>query len=611
MGACEVGTMATAGGTCVPVGTRAVPDGFEPEPGKWGFHAISPFGICDKDQRSVLGAAKCRYVDDCRIEFPPPNATVVHDQAELVLALAGAKAGDTIALDDGTYEPIELDRSVNLYGRCASTVFIRGTAAVDRQGVAVDGPHTVAIRGVTVADVAWGIWAGGGAKVTVDDTAFIDDLAAGWVVAGASLDVTDSLVSARADIMADGILVGKNGHATIKNSELRNMHVALHARAPGATVRGEALIVSERSPEPMSAVVIASQGGAVHVDRSLLFVDESFIGGSTGTTPGESGSAPASLKIENSELYRVAPVSAGGFDVSDGSSLELINVTFASRTRVAISAHKSAKVLLERSVLRPILDSDIQKGGIGAGIIVNDDARLTVDGTAILGMAQSAIAASNGCSVRVTGSLIADTWEFERTGFDKRMKSGQAVSLSGNAQLTVIDTTLQNNAGAAIWMDAGDTKLEMERSLFLDTREAARSNGLVGLVAWAGTLDVRASLFHGIPGTAIALGDATGAISRTVLSKSDVAFRFMGRTKLVPVVDEARRPEAGEITSLGNVLVETRAAEVSEPLDVGVAAARSRAGSGSQVPLVVLGCTQPTNHVPFGIVSRVLVPQPW
>jgi hypothetical protein len=556
------------GGACVPVGPRDVPDGFEAQPGVWGFHAIAPWGVCAVGRRSALGQRSCKLVDDCRAAFPPPGAIVVRDQAALRAALDTAAPGATIALDDGTYEPIVVDRDVNLVGRCAANVFIRGSGA-QGNGIAVDGPHAITVRSVTIRDVRFGIWAGSGASVTVERSLFTDDKAAAWIVHDAKLKLRDSLVSAPALSMADGVLVGYGGHAELVDAELRSMHVALQAFGPGSTATGAELVISGDSSEERSAHVIASRGGRVEVDRSLVFAPESFVGGAQATDPRDPGSVPATLRFSSSELLRVLPTNAGGFDISGGSTLELVNDTVGTRARVAISAELSANISLKRTVIRTVLPTDAADRGVGAGIVINDGVRLSLEDSAILGMAQSAVLASRGCQIRMSGSLIADVWEFERVDLGKRMGSGQAISLSGNAVLEMSDSTLQNNAGASIWMDRGGPSVKVERSAILDTRDPSGSNAVAGLVAWSGTVDVRRSLVHGIPGTAMAFGDVTGAVSDTVLSQSDVAFRWMGASRLVTSSDEARRPEPSEIISRNNVLVDTGAAEAEEPLPLG------------------------------------------
>ena len=90
----------------------------------------------------------------------------------------------------------------------------------------------------------------------------------------------------------------------------------------------------------------------------------------------------------------------------------------------------------------------------------------------------------------------------------------------------------------------------------------------MGLVAWSGTVDIRTTLIHGIP-TAMAIGNASGAVSDTTASKSDIAFRWIGESRLVASTGDGRRPLPGEILGRNNVIVETRAAESDEPLPLG------------------------------------------
>lgn len=567
---CGTGTMTSVARNCAPVGPRTIPKGFQKQTDVWGFKAIAPWGICTPNARSAIGTGRCTPVDDCADAFPPAGAAIVHDQAQLVAALADAKDGATIALEEGTYESVVLPRSVNLIGRCASKVVFHATGA-DQKGIGVDGAKTVTLQSLRLEGFAYGLWAGGGAKVSVERTVFDENDVAAWIVSGTSLDFRESLVAATSNAMPDGILVGRGSHAVVADSELRRMHIALQAFAD-STVDASGVIVSdpqERAAEELAALVVASKGSRVELDRSLVIATKTFAAGASATDPRESGSAPSTLHVSNSEILRVDPTNAGGFDVLDGSTLELDNVTFETRARIAITADNGANVSLSRTVIRPVLATDAARRGVGAGIELGDDARLTMEDSAVLEMSQSAILASKGTHSRVARSLIARTWEFERRDFDKRFHSGQAISLSGTASLELSDSTLQDNAGTAIWMDGGEPSLRIERSAILDTRGSEASTAVAGVVAWSGTVDVAESLLHGVPDTALALGNVTGAVAKTVISKSDVAFRWLGDTRLVTTSDEARRPERGEIVDRGNVLVDTRAREVDESLAAG------------------------------------------
>lgn len=574
---CPIGAMPRAGApTCAPVGPQKPPEGFEAVSGAWGFRAIVPTVQCLPDQRVAIGNGKCVVVDDCSAPFPPPGAKVVVKSGDdLSAAIAKAAPGDTIAIDEGTYSGVRVARDVNLVGRCASKVVLQAASADDR-GIEVDGARKIAIRSVTFRGFDWAIWAAtSGAAVSVERSIFQGNRAAVWVTRGARIDLQQSIVDARRDLldpspiaMADGVVVANGASANVAETELRDIHLAIDAYGPGTRVKATAIVASERSPE-MSALVVAAQGAVVEVDRSRLEAAEKYVGGAKGEDDREPKTkAPAKLRITRSELIRVFPTDASGFDVHGASSLELEDCTLASRARVAISSNDSSQVSVVRSVIRPIDPRDAKKREVGAGIVVNDDVALTLEDSAILGMAQSAIMASKGCRITMARSLVAATWEHERKSFDERFESGQAISLSGTASLELTDSTLADNAGAAIWMGGEEARARIERSAVLTTQPEA-STAFAGLVAWGGTIEVRDSLFHGVPDTAMALGQVTGLVADTVLSKSAVGFRWLGDSRLVPDADETRRPQVGEILSRNVVQIETDAAELEEPLPLG------------------------------------------
>lgn len=568
---CAMGTrVASDGASCVAVGPTDVPEGFERNPDDWGFKAINPFGVCPERFFSKIGRRDCEAIDHpCPTTFAPPGAALVHDQTELTDALAAAKPGDTIALSDGTYGPIVIDRDIKLIGRCPEKTFVRANPPSGR-AIEVRGAINVSIRSLAVVESGFGIWASDKAKIAITTSLFSGNGGAAWIQAGAELTLTHGLVRGAGEKMADGILVARGGHAILEDVELKDMHVALQAFGAGSTAKATGIVASDRSPEPMSALVIASHGGDVVVDKSLLFAQKTFIGGSSDKDDREKGALPAKLRVTSSELYRVLPTDAGGFDVNGASTLELVNDTFQSRARVGISAEYGAKVSLERTVMRPVLPTDPADGAVGAGLIINDGTQLSLDRSAIVGMLQSGVMASRECHIRMTGSLVSNIWEFERNDFGTRFKSGQAISLSGNATLDLDDSTLADNAGASIWTDrGGETNVKVHRSAIVVTREPERTTAIAGIVAWGGTLDVRDSLLHGIPGTALALGEVTGAVSRTTISKDEIGFRLLGQSRTVPSASPDRRPEPGEVLTHENIVVETATVQTEGELPLG------------------------------------------
>lgn len=564
--------------SCVPVGPKSVPEGFEASSPSWGFRAIVPQDACAAGERAAVGERTCKPVDDCSAPFPPANAKIVVRsgaapgsgvQSNLADAIAAASDGDTIAIDEGTYPGVIVDRDVTLVGRCASKVILQAGSPTDN-GIGVDGKHTVALRSMTLRGFRFGIWAGNGASVTADRAIFTSqDGVAAWVTNGAAFDLRESLVDGKGTEMLDGVVVARGGRVTMSDSELREVHVAADAYGIGSRVSGTRLVVSEHSEE-MSALVVASQGAQIDVDHSRLVASEQFIGGAKPTDTRVKGeSAPSTLRIASSELIRSQPTNPSGFDIEGGSTLEISDSTLAYRARIAISANESANVSLARTVIRPVSDEDAANLRVGSGIVVNDGVRLSLEDSAIVGASQSAILASKGCRIQLTGSLVRDTWEFERVSLNKRMKSGQAISLSGDAVLEMTNSTLENNAGVSIWLAADTPRARIERSAVLSTLDPERSNAKAGVLAYGGTLEITDSLFHGIPDTALGLGNVTGSVSRSLLSKSDVGFRLLGESRLIEEHDETRRPDPGQVLTRDNVLVELGSPTREEDIAVG------------------------------------------
>jgi hypothetical protein len=436
--------------------------------------------------------------------------------------------------------------------------------------IGVDGPQKVSIRSIGFRGFRFGIWAGNGAVVSAASSTFTTaDGAAAWVTNGASLELRGSLVSSGLSHKVDGIIVARGSRAIITDTEFRNLHVALDVFGTGSRATASRIVASERTRE-LSALIVSSQGAVVEVDHSRLDAAEAYIGGVKASDDRDTKkTAPATLRVSSSELIRSQPTDPSAFDVTEGSSLVLEDTTLAYRARIAISAIDASSVSLVRSVIRPVSSVDARNFEVGAGIVINDGARLSMESSAIVGSAQSAILASKECHIQVVSSLIRDTWEFERVDLRKRVGTGQAISLSGNAILEMKNSTLENNAGVSIWMGGEESTLRMERSAVLITETAAKSNAKAGVFALSGTVDISDSVFHGVPDTALALRGVTGLVSRTIISNSEVGFRVLGESRLVDAQDEARRPDSGEVLLRGNVLVELGAPQVDEEITLG------------------------------------------
>ena len=579
MAACPAGQMPQTGpNTCVSVGTDAVPSGFEAAGPQWGFRAIVPSAACGADTRAAIGQTACQPIDDCSAPFPPSNATITVQSGAtgavpwivptIAAALAIAANGSTIAIDEGTYAGVVIDRDVNFVGRCASKVIVQSQSTNDH-GIGADGPYKVSVRSVGFQGFNFAIWVGGGSNVTVQNSVFSLGQVAAWVTTGGTLQFQGNLVDSTPSIMVDGVLVADGGQATVSDTEFRDIHIALDAFGRGARATGSRLVVSERSPE-FSALLIAAVGGEVDVDHSRLEAFQKSVGAAEDTDVREPGKTEGgTLHVSSSELVRTFSTDPSGLDVSGGSSLELAESTLAYRARIAVSAEYASNVTVTRSVIRPVDPSDPANHALGSAFVVNDGTRLAVEESAILRPGQSAILASNGCQITLDRSLIQGTWEFARTDLTTRLGIGQAISLSGNASLVMTDSTLEDNAGVSIWMSNETASIQVLRSAILDTRDPKTSTSTAGLLAWGGTVDVEDSLVQGIPDTAIAIGQAMGVVSHTILGKSSVGFRMMGDSRLVQVKDASLRPSAGKVLSRENVLIDMASAEQGGTLPLG------------------------------------------
>jgi hypothetical protein len=159
----------------------------------------------------------------------------------IAAALAAVGAGGRIALAAGTYtEPVAVSSDVEIAGRCASMVTIGGNDgdATLPKIVHVTG-GTVKLRGITLTGDGIGLYAEGGAAVTLDRAVIQGALLAGAVVDGSKLDVTSSVVrDTRGDNLSDWNFLGNGfgisailgSQVTVTDSAVVANHTAgLHA----------------------------------------------------------------------------------------------------------------------------------------------------------------------------------------------------------------------------------------------------------------------------------------------------------------------------------------------------------------------------------------------
>jgi hypothetical protein len=314
----------------------------------------------------------------------------------------------------------------------------------------------------------------------------------------------------------------------------------------------------------------------VTVARSHVMAAQSFaMGATTRDSRDATAKAPGMLHVRDSEVRHELPTDTAAFDIN-GASLELERSTVSVRARIALSAENDATVVIRKSILRPISPDDVRNRKVGAGIVINGKSTLQIEDSVLNRFAQSAVLAATGTRIRIEGSLISNTWEFERKALDVRLRSGQAISLSGDASLELSRSALIDNAGAAVWAarDGGASVRITDSVVAAENREggiglSGLGTAAIGLMMWKGTLDIQNSLFSNFGDSALSLGEVTGKVKQVVVADSPIAFRLAGATQLTPTTDDQASPPSGTVLDYRTVLSNVEAERVTEAPPLG------------------------------------------
>jgi hypothetical protein len=510
--ACEPGYMPMVGGDCVEVAPQALIPGFARAPSGWGQVALRPSARCGPAEVALLGQVTCSPIDDCSAAFPPPGAQILvtSDAAaspsgstfgDLALALAAAKAGDTIALDSGTYVgSFSLNKSVTLVGRCASQVIIEAPMAGADGGLLIDAPAKVSLRSLTIAGFRRGAILAGkrGTQLRLDRVVLRGNRGGVYVGNDAMLTATHSLIEGPDPGVAYhdtiGVFASYGAKATLDAVEFRGLQTALAAQDPGTSITMRRSVIGfEETPTDVSAVITDFAGAEISIAESYVSARRGRIIGLGAAIPGSAANAsniPARLRIERSELIHdgVPRENGSAIDVIAGATLELDGVSVTHDAFAAIGASGST-ARVRRSIIRPSRPSASAR----SAVVATDRSTIDIDSVAVLDAIQVGLFADRGTTLTVSHALIARTLEVSRRVPDFVISgTGQAIALQNESRLQLDDSALVGNQGTGIFADRG-ARMRI-RGLNVDGMlQAPTGNTSIGLVSINSEVLVEAS----------------------------------------------------------------------------------------------------------------------
>lgn len=535
-GECPAGARPALGfADCQPVGWQECPAGFERDPSGWGCAAILPATACSGATREAIGETKCLPLGDCAASFPPAGARLFVRPSGPVDAthfrrigdaVRASRAGDVIAVDDGTYaESLEITKDVTVRGRCAERVRLDGGGATTSPGL-ISVAQAATVRGVSIVGFSTGA-----------------------SVERGSITFEDVLFERHSD---RGVAVYDGAEAKLVRSIVRGTY----ARASSSGIGVQAILGAQL--EIVESVIAKNQGGGVLagepgtnvlVDASVFRDNESDLDGAFGLgvnlTASATGKVTRSAFLDNrraglragpkSELEIVDTVVTGtraeksggvgmAFFALDGATVSVKGFGASGTEGPAITALLGAKVKVERATIRSIVgDAD---GDLANGAYVLEKGKLELIDTAIVEAGRSGVDVFDaGSSLTMTTSFVTGT----RPSFGTKM--GVGVHVAMGAAATITDSSLVSNRHSGIYLWEG-AAIDLAGVLVRGTQKEIFEDRLGhGLLAQdAPRVTIERSAFDANLGIGLALAGSPALVRSSFIRSNSIGIHVQDAT---------------------------------------------------------------------------------
>lgn len=416
----------------------------------------------------------------------------------LAEALAGVQAGGRVVLAEGEYdEPIQLTKPIEIVGRCASRVVLRGEQEDDMGNVSAVWIHDVdgaGVRGVSVISAAIGMFIQA-AAVSVRDVRVTAGSDYGLVVSfpGASLDMSHSLVESSwtGEDTGDAwtnVLVVSGAEARLTENALVGgiVNLRINSEAAEVVANGNLLEATGMRAATSEDVGVRLEQGTLRLDANALVhhrLGALVTGAGAALVAARSLiSAPAAgapeaggLAVEQGARASIASsVLSGACDalllVTDaGTEVEASGSLFDGATA---SESDHLGVALEQRGGALSLSSSLVRQAGDAGLLVSGGT-LSASGLVIEGTRASPLHRHRAAGVLVQGgrATLASTYVLEA--------HVAGVSVSQDATLEVADSLIERSlpeerdgTGGVGLLSAGTAGVRVQRSAVLESRVA-------------------------------------------------------------------------------------------------------------------------------------------
>ncbi|WP_438009928.1 DUF1565 domain-containing protein [Sorangium sp. So ce321] len=402
----------------------------------------------------------------------------------LAAALATVQAGGRVVLAEGEYdEPLEITRPMEIVGRCASRVMLRGEQSDQSGNVSAVWFHDVegaGIRGVSVTSPSIGLFIQA-ATVSVRDVRVTGASGSGVVVAlpGASLEMSRSLVARAGEGTGDGwtnVLVVSGARAQLTENALVDGTVNLRISSDAQEVVADGNLLEDTAPQAeaggsvgvqleagtlrlgasalvhhRTGVLVTGAGAALVAASSLVAAPAEGVPEARDVTVEQGARATLESSVLSGACDAQLVVTDAGTEVEASGNLFQGEAAAHDRLGVAVE-QRGGKLSLSSSLVREAGDvgllvsgGEFSSRGVvvqgtrasplhrdrAAGVLVQG-ARAALASTYVLEAHVAGVAAFQGADLELTDSLV------ERTRPEERDGMGGVGLLSGGASGIVV-----------------------------------------------------------------------------------------------------------------------------------------------------------------------------
>lgn len=484
------------GGACHPTMAKC-PEGTFAVPQKGCVSIDGPDGCGSTPWGEIVEAPGDLHVDP-GYEGGDGDGSRERPFTTLAEALASVRADGRVVLAEGEYdEPIEITKRIELVGRCASRVVLRGEQSDPSGNVSAVWIHDVeraGVSGVSVLSASIGMLIQA-AAVSVRDIRVTGESGNGLVVAlpGARLDLSRSLIqSSWADDGAGevwtSVLVVSGAEARLTENALVGGTVNLRINSEAAEVVAEGNLL-----EAAALRSVTSDGVGVHLEDGTLRLDaNALVHHRLGALVTGAGAELAATRNLIAAPADAAP-EAGGLAVEHGARASLASSVLSGACDallvvadadtaveasgnlfdgVAASESDRLGVAVEQRGGALSLSSSLVRQAGDAGLFVSGGT-LSASGVVIEGTRASPLHRDRAAGVLVQGgrAALASTYVLE--------PHVAGVSASQGATLEIADSLIERSlpeeragTGGVGLLSAGAAQVLVQRSAVLESRVA-------------------------------------------------------------------------------------------------------------------------------------------